>query len=59
MTQQQVADLAGLHVQTISRLEGGTKMISFEMLQRLCAALGVTLDELVEMDDDKRHPGKR
>jgi len=50
LTQAKLADLAGLHQLTISRLEGDPRQVEFETLEKLCAALGVSLSELIVND---------
>lgn len=47
LTQQELADAAGLNAMHISHLETGRKMPSVDTLLKIAAALGVTLDYLV------------
>lgn len=47
LTQQQLADAAGVAPATIVRIEQGQVTPNFGTLRKLAAALGVTLDDLV------------
>ena len=50
MTQSELAEKAGLHQLTISRLESGPRQIEFDTLRKLCDALGVELTDLIIYD---------
>ena len=50
LTQSQLADQAGLHTLTISRMEGDPRQIELETLKKLCDSLNVTLAELIVYD---------
>lgn len=54
LTQDQLAEKAKLHKQTISRLEGGQRQIEFETIAKLCDALRVTPNDLIEYSPDDR-----
>ena len=47
--QKQLADLAGIDNSTLSRLESGGRGVSREVLDRLCAALGLSRQEELEV----------
>jgi len=53
LTQQQMADAAGLHVNQIKRYESGAVMPSLEALKKIAITFGASLDELV-FDKDER-----
>jgi len=55
LTQQSLADAAGLHINQIRRYEAGTAQPTLEGLIKLAKALHVGLDELV-FDPDERGP---
>ncbi len=46
LTQAQLADKAGINQATISKIEAGRANFTFEMIERISAALGVTEAEL-------------
>lgn len=48
LTQEQLADLAGITPQTISTAETGRKALRPENIVRLCEALGVSTDYLLK-----------
>jgi ribosome-binding protein aMBF1 (putative translation factor) len=50
LTQQALADAAGLPQSTIARLESGRRKGTVEQMRRLAAALGITLDTLCGVD---------
>jgi DNA-binding Xre family transcriptional regulator len=53
-----VADLAdptGLSVATIEHIEAGNDQVGLQTLERLCIALGGTLDDLSELPDELTH----
>lgn len=55
LTQPQLADLAGLHVNQVRRYEAGSAQPSLEGLKKIALALHVSLDELV-FDPSERGP---
>lgn len=48
LTQQALAELAGVRQATVSEIESGTTRIELEVLERLADALGVEPGELFE-----------
>lgn len=56
LTQQGLADAAGLHINQIRRYETGTAQPTLEGLIKLAKSLHVSLDELV-FNEDERGPG--
>jgi transcriptional regulator with XRE-family HTH domain len=50
MTQEKVAELAGLHHNYVSSVERGERNISICNIARLAEALSVTMSELVKID---------
>jgi transcriptional regulator with XRE-family HTH domain len=55
LTQQQLADAAGVHVTQFRRYEAGTAEPSLRVLRSLAIALSVSADEL--LFDEQRGPG--
>lgn len=55
MTQPQLADLAGMHVNQVRRYEAGHAQPSLDGLKKIALALHVSLDELV-FDTNERGP---
>lgn len=55
LTQPQLADLAGLHVNQVRRYEAGSAQPSLEGLKKIALAPHVSLDELV-FDPSERSP---
>jgi transcriptional regulator with XRE-family HTH domain len=49
LTLQEVADKVGTSNVQISRFETGKRKLSLDWLLRLCEALGVTADEIVDL----------
>jgi len=47
LTQHQLADLAGVHVNQVRRYEAGTAQPSLEGLKKIALALHIKLDDLV------------
>ena len=54
LTQQEVAEIAGVHNSLISRLENGETAGSVKTLRKIAAALGVTVGELLEDGPDNK-----
>jgi len=50
MTQAELAEAAELEVETISRLEQGTRGVTLDSIDRLAQALGVGLKEFFDFD---------
>ncbi len=55
LTQQQLADLANMHVVQVNRYEGGVSQPTIDALKRLAVALNVTTDSLL-FDESERGP---
>ncbi|MGV7963670.1 helix-turn-helix transcriptional regulator [Photorhabdus tasmaniensis] len=58
LTQQALADMAGVAVLQIRRYEGGSAQPTLEVIRRLAISLGVSADMLV-FDEQERGPGER
>ena len=54
MTQEQLADKLGVAYQSVSRWENGTTYPDMEMLPALSSIFGVTVDELLGMEESKK-----
>jgi len=57
LTQEDLADLAGVHSTYISLLERNRKSPTVEVLQRICSSLGLPMSEFmrrVEQAQDRR-----
>ena len=48
MTQEQLAQISGVHRVTIARIESGEISPNLRTLERLAEAMGVTVGELIE-----------
>jgi len=55
MTQQTLAETAGINVSQVRRYEGGVSQPSLEVLRKLAVALSISADELL-FDVDERGP---
>lgn len=55
LTQDALAEAAGINVSQIRRYEGGTSQPSLEVLRKLAVALSVSADELL-FDSNERGP---
>ena len=55
LTQQQMADVTGVHVNQIKRYEAGTTQPTLEALVKITKSLHVSLDDLV-FGDNQRGP---
>lgn len=58
LTQQALADLAGIHITQVQRYEKGDAQPTLEMIRKLSKALTVSADELL-FDEDERGPATR
>jgi len=59
MTQAQLSELSGVHQPTISLIEAGrAKMVSLDVIERLCKALQIQPGQLFEEAPAKRRKGK-
>ncbi len=54
MTQEQLADKLGVAYQSVSRWENGTTYPDMEFLPALSSIFGVTVDELIGMEESKK-----
>lgn len=61
LTQQALADLAGVHVTQLRRYEAGTNQPTLDVLRALAIALSISTDALVFTDDERgpQDPGLR
>lgn len=55
LTQEQLADLLGVSNKTISKWENGKCMPDYSIIEKLCSALHVTLEELLAGEDASRN----
>lgn len=55
LTQQEMADAIGVHVNQIRRYEAGSTQPSLDALKRIAVAMSVTIDSLV-FEEDERGP---
>ncbi|MCP9491973.1 MAG: helix-turn-helix domain-containing protein [Solirubrobacteraceae bacterium MAG38_C4-C5] len=53
LTQQVLADRAGVHVSQIRRYEGGSSTPTLDVLRQLAIALSVSADALVFREDER------
>ncbi len=53
LTQQEMADEIGLHVNQVRRYEAGNAQPSLEALKKIAVAMSVTIDSLVFADDER------
>ncbi len=56
LTQQALADLAGIHITQVQRYEKGEAQPTLDMIRKLSLALAVSADTLL-FDEDERGPG--
>ncbi len=56
MTQQDLADRVGVTRQTIHSIETGKYRPTVELALRLARALGATVEELFELEDEEERP---
>ncbi|MFN8017466.1 MAG: helix-turn-helix transcriptional regulator [Acidimicrobiales bacterium] len=50
LTQEQVAEAAGLHWTYVSQIERGTRNLGYRNIVRLAEAVGVTAPHLIDLD---------
>jgi transcriptional regulator with XRE-family HTH domain len=55
LTQQEMADAIGVHVNQIRRYEAGATQPSLEAIKRIAVAMSVTIDSLV-FEEEERGP---
>ncbi len=53
LKQVELAEMMGVHKQTVSRLTGGVRQIDLETLAKLCDALGVQVGDLLKYEPDE------
>ncbi|WP_243175099.1 helix-turn-helix domain-containing protein [Desulfofundulus sp. TPOSR] len=53
LSQKELAVLTGLHQSQVSKIESGNRKVTAEELQKLAAALGVTVAELLDEQQAK------
>lgn len=56
ISQEKLAELAGLHRTYVSSIERGERNVSLVNIQRLAAALGVAMAQLMPDEPDRRRP---
>lgn len=49
LSQEQLADLAGIHRTYVSQLERGIKVPTLTILERICSALSIRVSALIAM----------
>ena len=49
LSQEQLADLAGIHRTYVSQLESGIKVPTLTILERICSALSIRVSALIAM----------
>ena len=54
LTQEELSRLVDVDTSTITRIEGGTRMMSIQLLRSMAAALRVSCDALLFADDSNR-----
>lgn len=58
LTQQEMADAIGVHVNQVRRYEAGATQPSLDVLKKIAVAMSVTIDSLV-FDEDERGPDEQ
>lgn len=58
LTQQEMADAIGVHVNQVRRYEAGATQPSLDVLKKIAIAMSVTIDSLV-FNSDERGPDER
>lgn len=53
LTLRTVAERAGISLGYLSEVERGRKEASSEMVRAICSALGITLDDLLRVEDTR------
>lgn len=54
ISQEQLADRAGLHRTYVSLIERGKRTASIEVVRKVAAALGVSMTELIDATEQRR-----
>ncbi len=58
LTQQEMADAIGVHVNQVRRYEAGATQPSLEALKKIAVAMSITIDSLV-FDEEERGPDEQ
>lgn len=58
LTQQEMADAIGVHVNQVRRYEAGSTQPSLDALKKIAVAMSVTIDSLV-FDEEERGPDEQ
>ena len=58
LSQERLAELAGLHRTYVSSVEQGRRNLSVENIQKIANALGVSMTELVQLCEDRLDKSK-
>lgn len=58
LTQQEMADAIGVHVNQVRRYEAGATQPSLDALKKIAVAMSVTIDSLV-FDEEERGPDEQ
>ena len=58
LTQQELAQRLNVSFQAVSKWERGVNLPDILLIPTLCAVLGITADELLDMPDPKRKSGR-
>jgi transcriptional regulator with XRE-family HTH domain len=53
LSQERLAELAGLHRTYVSSVEQGRRNLSVENIQKIANALGVSMTELIQLCEDR------
>lgn len=53
LSQERLAELAGLHRTYVSSVEQGRRNLSIENIHKIAGALGVSMTELVQLCEDR------
>lgn len=52
ITQERLAELAGVSTSFIGHIERGSRVLSVETLHRICIAMGASADDLMGLSDN-------
>ncbi|GLS27914.1 helix-turn-helix domain-containing protein [Marinibactrum halimedae] len=58
LTQQEMADAIGVHVNQVRRYEAGTTQPSLDVLKKIAVSMSVTIDSLA-FDEEERGPDEQ
>lgn len=59
LSQERLAELAGLHRTYISSVEQGRRNLSIENIHKIARAMGVSMTELIQLCEDRLDEGKQ